>query len=230
MTSFDDAMQPALALGPGGFVALAMLQRGNIVVALSRDGGASFSSPIIAMDCNGQARGGRQRGPRIGMDARGNLTVTAPVTFDPDERKKRYPSPELYVVQSKDGGKTFSQPLRINAVEKKAPEGLHALTVAADGAVHVAWLDLSERRGPGQDIFYARLAQGKVENRTMLARTVCECCAPGIGLDSKGNPTIAWREGGNKESREIFWRRSLDSGRHFLPPQRINTDPTKEAG
>lgn len=230
MLSFDDSQQPALALGPSGLVALAMLQRGNIVVALSRDGGASFSPPVIAMDCNGQARGGRQRGSRIGVDGRGTITVTAPVTFDADERKKRYPSPELYAVQSRDGGKTFSQPLRINATEKKAPEGLHALTVAADGVAHVVWLDLSERTKPGQDIFYARLTQGKLEGRTTLARTVCECCAPGIGLDSRGNPTVAWREGGEKESREVFWRRSPDGGRRFLSPQRINTDPTKEAG
>ena len=67
MPSFDDSQQPALALGPGGLIALTMLQRGNIVVALSHDGGASFSPPVIALDCNGQARGGRQRGPRIGM-------------------------------------------------------------------------------------------------------------------------------------------------------------------
>ena len=230
MPSFDDSQQPTLALGPGVLVALTMLQRGNIVVALSRDGGASFSPPVIAMDCNGQARGGRQRGPRIGIDSRGTLTVTAPVTFDTDERKKRYPSPELFAVQSKDGGKTFSQPLRLNTTEKKASEGLHALAVASDGAVHVAWLDRSERTGPGQDILYARLESGKITDRTALARTVCECCAPGIGLDSKGNPTVAWREGGEKESREIFWRRSPSSGRHFSPPQRTNTDPTKEAG
>ena len=230
MPSFDNAQQPALALGPGGLVALAMLQRGNIVVALSHDSGASFSSPSIAMDCNGQGRGGRQRGPRIGIDSRGVITVTAPVTFDADERRKRYPAPELFAVQSKDGGKNFSQPLRVNSVAKKAPEGLHALAVASDGVVHLAWLDISERTGPGQDIFYARLANGAVTDRTTLAQTVCECCAPGLGLDSKGNPTVAWREGGNKESREIFLRRSADAGRRFLPTQRINTDPTKEAG
>ena len=230
MPSFDDAMQPALALGPGGLIALAMLQRGNIVVTLSRDGGTSFSPPVVAMDCNGQARGGRQRGPRIGVDSGGVITVSAPVTFDTDERKKRYPAPELYAVQSKDGGKTFSAPLRINAVEKNAPEGLHALAVGSDGAVHLTWLDRSERTGPGQDLFYARLASGRVTDRMTLAQTVCECCAPGLGLDGRGNPTVAWREGGDKASREIFLRRSIDAGRHFSPAQRVNTDPTKEAG
>jgi hypothetical protein len=202
MPSFNDAQQPALAFEPGGLVALAMLQRGNVVVALSRDDGASFSSPVVAMDCNGQARGGRQRGPRIGIDSRGVITVSAPVTFDTEERKKRYPAPELYAVQSKDGGKSFSEPLRINVREKKAPEGLHALAVAPDGTAHLAWLDISARSGPGQDLLYARLANGAITDRTTLAQTVCECCAPGIGLDGTGNPSVAWREGGNKESRD----------------------------
>lgn len=230
MPSFDDAQQPALALGPGGLVALAMLQRGNITVALSKDGGASFSEPVVAMDCAGQARGGRQRGPRIGIDAQGTITVSAPVTFDAEERKKRYPAPELYLVQSHDGGKTFSAPLRVNLLEKKAPEGLHMLSVTPDGVAHLAWLDISARSGPGQDLYYARLVNGELTDRTTVARTVCECCAPGLGLDSKGNPTIAWREGGLKNSRELFLRRSLDGGKRFGTVQRINTSPTLETG
>ena len=73
-------------------------------------------------------------------------------------------------MQSRDGGKTFSAPLRVNGVEKKAPEGLHALAVASGGVVHLAWLDISERPGPGQDIFYARLENGRLSERVALAR------------------------------------------------------------
>jgi hypothetical protein len=230
MPIFDDAMQPSLALGTDGTVFLAMLQRGNIVVASSKDGGRRFTSPVIALDCGGKARGGRQRGPRIGIGRQGTLTVSAPVTFDTAEQAKRYPAPELYAAQSKDGGKTFSVPLQVNSVAKKAPEGLHMLAVGNDGVAHLVWLDLSERTQPGQDIFYARLAQGKLEGRTVIARTVCECCAPGMALDGKGNPTVTWREGDLKESREVFFRRSFDSGRSFSQTRQVNTDPTKEAG
>ena len=230
MPIFDDAMQPALALSANGTLFLAMLQRGNIVVASSKDGGRSFSEPTVALACGGKARGGRQRGPRIGIDERGNLTVSAPVTFDSTEQVKRYPAPELYAAQSKDGGRTFSAPLQVNSVAKKAPEGLHMLAVAPDGVAHLVWLDLSERTKPGQDIFYARLRQGKLEGRAVIARTVCECCAPGMALDGKGNPTVTWREGDLKESREVFFRRSFDSGRSFSQTRQVNTDPTKEAG
>lgn len=227
---FDDAHQPALAVGPRGEVALAMIQRGNIVVALSTDGGRSFSAPVIAVDGKGQLRGGRQRGPRLAFDGRGNLTLTAPATFDPEEQKKRYPAPELVLVQAPAGTSVFSAPIRVNPVPKRAPEGLHALRVAADGTGHVSWLDISERSGPGQDLFYARLVGGKLVPGPVIARTVCECCAPGLALDGKGNPTVVWREGGLKDSREVFYRRSTDGGKTFGPVVRLNTDPTKETG
>jgi hypothetical protein len=117
--------------------------------------------------------------------------------------------------------------VRINEVEKRAPEGLHAMRVAPNGTAHVAWLD---RRGRerGQDLWYARVAGGVVSRNVRIAEDVCECCAPGLALDGAGNPLLAWREGGAKKSREVDATRSTDGGVTFEKAVRVNRDPTKE--
>lgn len=226
-TIVANAIQPHLAINSHG-VFVTCIRKGNIVVAASNDGGRSFSPPTIAMDIDGRARGGRHRGPRIDVDDQGRLTVTAPVTFDDDEHKKRYPTADLYFVQSSDQGKTWTKPKRVNGIEKKAPESLHWMAVDQSGTAHVAWLDMRSRKR-GQDIFFATISDGVVSANTKVAATVCECCAPGLAVDA-GSCLLAYREGGDAPSREIFARYRSGSDRAFLKPTRVNAVDTLEDG
>lgn len=225
-----DAIQPHVAVDKDGHIYATFLHQGNVAVAVSTDKGKSFGAPVIAIDVKGRARGGRQRGPRIGVDARQHVTVTCPVTFDDAEYQKKYPTAELYLAASKDGGKTWGQPVRVNETAKKAPEALHWMAVAQDGAVHVAWLDMRSRMERGQDVYYAKVVDGKVGQNIKIASTVCECCAPGLAVDAAGNPLVAYREGGDKPSREVFVTYSADQGAAFTKPVRVNRVPTKEDG
>ncbi|MGH9360446.1 MAG: hypothetical protein ACRD2T_00910 [Thermoanaerobaculia bacterium] len=224
-----EAIQPQLAIDGAGAIHVVCIHRGDIAVLSSRDGGKTFGGPSIAIDTRGRTRGGLQRGPRIGVDRKGKISVTAPVVFDEEEYKKRYPTSELYLVESSDGGKSWTRPLRINEVAKKAPEALHWMAVAPEGEVHVSWLDLREAAG-GQDLYYARIAGGKVGKNIRVARDVCNCCAPGLAVDGRGDPFIAYREGGSKESREVLAIRSTDRGATFSKAARLNQRPTNEAG
>src|SRR5262245_60864684 len=90
-----DAIQPQVTIDPKGNVFVVFLQRGNIAVCASTDKGKTFGAPVVAIDAKGKARGGRQRGPRIGSDAKGHLVVTAPITFDAEEAAKKYPVTDL---------------------------------------------------------------------------------------------------------------------------------------
>lgn len=224
------AIQPHIAIDSDGNIYVVFIQGGNIKVAASTDKGKTFGEPVVAIDNNGRASGGMHRGPRIGVDAKKTLTVTAPLCFNDEEFKKKYPTPELWFTQSTDGGKTWSKPVRINEVEKKAPEALHWMAVAPSGEVHVSWLDIRDRKAQGQDLFYARIKDGKVGKNLKIAQTVCECCAPWVSVDEKGNPIVAFREGGQKPSREIFALRSTNRGDSFGSPVRLNTQPAKVGG
>ena len=224
------AKQPSVAVGPDGAIHVAMLMGGNIVVATSMDGGKTFGEPAIAIDAAGSARGGAQRGPRIGADGKGRLFVTAFATFDVAERSKRYPAADLYLVSSTDAGRTWTPPARVNEVEKKAPESLHSLAVSASGAAFVAWLDRRDRKTSGQDLWIAQIDGAKIGPNRKVAEQVCECCAPGLALDATGNPFLAWREGVEQDSREVVATRSIDGGKTFSKPQRVNRKETKEDG
>ena len=225
-----EAIQPHMVIGPSGGIYVVCIQNGNISVCVSHDRGQSFSEPVVAIDLQGRGRGGAHRGPRIGVDREGNLTVTAPVTFDEAEYEKRYPTADLFFVRSTDGGTTWTKPVQVNEVTKRAPEALHWMAVAPTGEAHVAWLDMRDRDQAGQDIFYATIIDGEVSSNTKIATTVCECCAPGLAVDATGNSFVAYREGGDKPSREIFAQRSTDGGRSFLDPVRINKQDTLEHG
>lgn len=224
------ARQPSIAVAPDGAIHVAFLRRGDIVVATSKDRGVTFGEPVVALDAQGTARGGRQRGPRIVVDARGTLHVTAFASFDPEERAKRYPAADLWLVESTDGGRTWSRRVRVNEVEKQAPESLHSTAVSADGKVFVAWLDRRERKGAGQDLYLARAAGGVVERNRRVASDICECCAPGLAVTSAGDPVLVWREGTDAPSREVFSCRSHDGGKTFGSPVRVNVVETKEDG
>ncbi|MCZ6675876.1 MAG: sialidase family protein [Candidatus Poribacteria bacterium] len=225
-----DAIQPHVAVDHDGVIYVVFIHQGNICVSVSKGDGKHFSQPVIAIDVNGRARGGMQRGPRIGVDAQKHLTVTAPVTFDDAEYEKKYPTADLYLTTSDDGGKTWREPIRVNTIPKQAPEALHWMVVAPTGEAHVTWLDRRSRHGRGQDIYYTTVADGNVGENIQIGSTVCECCAPGLAVDGGGNPLVAFREGGDKESREIFVTGSADGGRSWHAATQINQGNSKEHG
>jgi len=222
----DDAKQPQVAVDADGNVYVTFLRGGNIQVSVSTDGGKTFSKPVVAIDAKGNARGGMQRGPRIGVDSQKNVYVSAPVCFDEAELKQQYPKAELWLAVSKDGGKTFGDKVRINEVEKKAPEALHWLAVAPTGEVHVAWID---GRTGKPAVFYKVFAEmgAKPGKDLRLAEPVCECCAPFVAIDKGGNPLVAFREGGQKPSREIYAMRSTNKGKSFQAPVQVNRAASK---
>ena len=64
----------------------------------------------------------------------------------------------------------------------RSPSSSHWMAVAPSGEAHVAWLDLRSRDQAGQDIYYAKLVDGKVGQNRKVASTVCECCRPGLAV------------------------------------------------
>lgn len=219
-----DAVQPHLAAGPDGEFVCVFVKGGNVQLSRSDDAGATWTAPVTAIDAGGNAKAGRQRGPRVAVGAGGLVIVTAPLCFDPVQLKEKYPRTEIWAAVSKDGGRTFGAPARVNEVAGKAAEGLHQLGIGPDGVGHVVWLD--EREGKGQQVWYAKLTEGKAGKNLRISPPVCPCCAPGLAVDGKGNPVVAWREMSDDGSREIFLTLSKDGGKGFAAAVRVNRKDT----
>jgi hypothetical protein len=223
------AIQPHLAASEDGAFYAVFLKGGNVEFAASEDKGKTWSTPVVAIDAKGKAKGGMQRGPRIAVDGKKTIYVTAPLCFDEAEFTKAYPTQDLYLAVSTDGGKTFSKPAQINDVPKQAPEALHWLAVSANGDVFVAWLDRRQRgTSPGQDLAFVKITdQGKkIGKNSVIPGPLCECCAPGLSADAKGNPMVVYREGG-KANRSIFLGMSTNGGASFSKVSRLNQEGTK---
>jgi hypothetical protein len=222
------ANQPHLAAAGDGAFYATFIRNGNIEFSSSADSGRTWSAPVVAIDARGKATGGMQRGPRVAVDGKGTVYVTAPLCFDEAESANRYPRRELYLAASTDGGKTFSKPVQVNDAPKKAPEALHWLAAGPAGEVFAAWLDLRQQ-SKGQDLAWTKITdQGrKVARNQILPGPICECCAPGLAVDAKGNPILVYREGGKSASRQIFMAVSSNGGASFARVARINQGDTK---
>ena len=223
------ADQPQLAADKDGGFYCVFIRNGNIELSTSSDNGKTWSAPVVAIDAKGKARGGMQRGPRIGVDDRKNVTITAPLCFDETELKERYPRAELWLARSTDGGKTFGPPVQVNEKARTAPESLHAMAVAPTGEAHVAWLDMRGRE-KGQDLYYAKVVEGKPGKNLKIGETLCECCAPGIAVDGKGRPMVIWRDGATSDNRPIWISGSRDGGKSFISGGRVNNSESGVAG
>lgn len=210
-----EGIQPQVAVDADGAVYVAWFKDGKVLVASSSDRAKTFGESVVAIDA-GSAKAGKQRGPRIAVDAKKTLYVTMPMNGD------------IQLATSSDAGKTWSKPVRVNDAAGKAMEALHWIAAGPAGELHAAWIDC--REGKGNDLFYGRVVDGKASANLKIADDVCNCCAPGVAADEKGNVTLLVREGGQKASREILMARSTDGGKNFSKTSRANKASTNIKG
>lgn len=129
------ARAPALALGPDGVVYLAWTsgaaEGGDIQIAVSTDGGASFSTPRVVV-----ATAGYSDAPRLAVDAGGTVhLVYADSVGGPFEPFR------IHYTRSVDRGHSFKAP---RVISEPAPEGTESaafpqLGLDTSGNLYVAW-------------------------------------------------------------------------------------------
>lgn len=140
----------------------------------------------------------------------------------------RSPGGDLVSWHSTDGGKTWSDGALVNDVPAAANEGLHALGSDGHGKIFAAWLD--KRSGHGTRLYGASSTNGITWSKNVLIYespdgTICECCHPSVGIDSKGQIVVMWRNalGGN---RDLYLARSAD-GVKFSKAEKLGTGSWK---
>ncbi len=179
---FPNASQPQLAATTDGQVWLTFGRGQEIFVARSVDAGATFDTPMRVAALPSLMLG-RRRGPRIAAHG-DTITVTAMAG-------------ELFSFCSKNAGKTWTGPVRVNDVPGSAREGLNGLAIAPDGRLFTLWLDL---RGERTQLFSAESADGgatwsanRLVYRAPPGNTVCECCHPSAQFNARGDLAVMWR-------------------------------------
>ena len=139
-------------------------------------------------------------------------------------------SGNVFYRRSPDGGRTFSEPLRVNSQDGSAlaagtvrgPD----VTVGRAGRVHVLWTGSKRAEPPAPfghpPLLYARMADGggRFETqRNLMRKGVGLDGGASIGADDEGHVYVVWHappggEGGEAE-RRVWVAVSSDDGRSF---------------
>ena len=201
--------QPQLASG-NGVVALAFGSGHSVMVALSKDGGETFSKPSLVAELPALALG-RHRGPRIAISGRSMLVSAI--------------NGDLLVWRSIDGGNNWSKPITVNDTPDAAREGLDAMAADDSGHVAAVWLDL---RAKGTRLYGAFSNDAGVTwSKNVLVYespdgTICQCCHPTLVAAGNGAFDVMFRNvvGGN---RDMYLLRVRD-GRVVSRPEKLGMD------
>src|SRR5712691_7359437 len=207
--------QPQLA-ARGEHVGIAFGAGNSIYFAGSRDHGRTFATPV-RVSSRGELSLGMHRGPRVAYSERG-IVISAVVG-----ETGRGQDGDLMAWRSRDGGRSWSGPRRLNGVVGSAREGLHGMASDGKDTVFAAWLDLREKgtrvRGSisrdGGDTWSAdRLVYESPSG------TVCQCCHPSVAVDGSGRVHVMFRNA-LEGSRDMYLARSANGGKTFEPAQKV---------
>ena len=232
----------------GRFVAVAwgaqLAGKWDVFVATSDDEGATFRPPVQVNAVAGDGRIGGEIPPRVALhQAAGASRPEVVVAWNAKDR-----GTEIKVARSTDFGGTFGAPVSLQASGAAGDRGWHSLTVDAQGAAHVVWLDHrglaaapaaagaktgAMHHGAAEEhdgvamamksrLHYAVVTLQGARAEQMLAPGVCYCCKTALVPTSRG-VLAAWRHvyAGNMRDIGFAW---LGGPAPAAAPARVSQD------
>lgn len=213
---------PALAARPDGRLYLAWARSGaagsHVYVTPVGDGPLEpvrVDPPDLVLDSILQA-------PGLAIGSAGEVHVSW------SSRRPRPPgvlfASDLRLSTSRDGGRSFETPLRINA-DRPASHAFEGIASAPDGTLLVAWLD--DREAPGRaGTFAARIVEAgrRVEPEQRLGSSSCVCCRVDVASGPAGAAAVLWREELPGKVRDMRLAVSRDAGRSYAAPALVHDD------
>jgi hypothetical protein len=199
----DDTVEGAVpAAGPDGEVYIAWAGPKGLVFDRSTDGGWTFGRDVVIT-----ALPGGWDLPVPGLARHNGMPVTAVDTSDGPRRGSVYVNwiderngdPDVFVASSRDGGRTWSAPVRVNDDPKGAAQLFTWLAVdPADGSLNVIFHDRRGRMGMLTGVTLARSVDGGATFVNYpLEVAAFDCCGSSTffgdynGIDAFGGRVVA---------------------------------------
>lgn len=145
----------------------------------------------------------------------------------------------LFLSVSRDGGKSFDAPVKVNDDEAPASHGMHSLEIGNDGKVFMAWLDernvmavpphgaaSHDSAEPNSEVFFAFSADGgkSFSKNIKLSSEVCPCCKTNLVIDRNGKIYASWRQVVGDNFRHIAVASSENNGESFSDYRIVSDD------
>lgn len=210
--------QPQLAVDAKGAIHLVYGIGDTPVYTRSTDAGQSFLPPVALPTVHNMSLGMR-RGPRLAVGD-GSICIAA---IGGKQGKGR--DGDVLAMRSTDGGRSWSQAVRVNDVADSAREGLHALAGGSKGEMCCVWLDLRNRKTE----IMASVSNdgGKSWGKNVLVYrspdgSVCECCHPSVTIGDDGKVHVLFRNS-LAGQRDMYVTSSSDGGKTFAAATKLGT-------
>lgn len=147
----------------------------------------------------------------------------------------------LYLSASRDGGRGFAAPTKVNDEAKPGVHGMHSLAVSADGRVYVAWLDERDIEPVQADaskapshmhtesnrfVYFASSSDGgrTFSPNRRVAGEVCPCCKTSLAVGEDGRVYVSWRQVLPGNFRHVAVASSNDGGQTISSPVVVSDD------
>jgi hypothetical protein len=211
----------------------------NVYIAMSADGGATFSDARRVNDQDGNASANNEQPPRVAISGSAANPVVTVVWSQRNEGPQKARNDVIRIARSADGGRTFAPSRSIHDPALSGARGWESLATDPDGVVHAVWLDGREadkkmaqmaqagmpHKGlPPQDVYHGVVASDGRVNESVIATGVCFCCKTAVAADGRGGVYAAWRHIFPGSMRDIAFAKSIDGGRVFAPLVRVSED------
>jgi len=136
----------------------------------------------------------------------------------------RFPLTALRFIRSSDHGATWSAPVTVTGDAAFGAHSFHALHVAQDGTIYVAWLG----GDPGKSTAWVTHSTDGGVTWAPRVRVdtgnACPCCRTALATAADGTVFIAWRHIYPGNIRDIVVARSTDQGATWSDPVRVHAD------
>jgi hypothetical protein len=244
-TEKRDAAEPAMAAASDGTVFIVWVEHGeakqaDVMLARLDANGNAVSQPVRVNTRAGEASAWRGDPPTIATARDGTIYVGW--TGRAEEAGH---ATNILLSASRDGGRTFEAPVKVNDDKALAVHGMHSLAVDEGGRVFVAWLDERNVRmemsdgkmddhkmEANREVFVASSTDGArtfSQNR-LVAREACPCCKTALAIANDGRVYVAWRQVLPGNYRHIAVSSSTDGGQTFSEPVIASDDKWMIAG
>jgi hypothetical protein len=216
----------------------------DVYMAVSRDGGRTFSQPVRVSD-ERQASLGAEQPPRVALVPRAGRDPEVVVMWTAKSKDGSL----LLISRSPDGGASFTRATPIPGSEAAGNRGWESTAVDRHGRVVAFWLDHREMASSGSAAMHheghdhasgdAAKADGAVRAQSSklyfaaldgashsraVAGGVCYCCKTAVAIGADGAIHAAWRHVYPGNLRDIAFTTSRDGGRTFTTPVRVSSD------